>query len=120
MRLSKFLTLVFSLTLLSVLYVYQQTQIIRLAYTGEKQSQQFEELLNKNNVLRYHVGKSVSLVSIGEGISNSPDFGMPLGYRVVHLASIGARQRGAGQPKESMLASIFGIKRQAQAQTLNP
>jgi hypothetical protein len=51
-------------TLFSLLYVYQQTEILHLAYVGQKRVTAFEDLFDKNSVLRYNINKSSSLVHI--------------------------------------------------------
>ena len=121
MRLSKFLTIISSVTFFSLLYVYQQTEIFRLAYVGGKKSVQFEDLLDKNNILRYNIGKKVSLVEVGSKIAGGSDFQMPDSYRLVRLAPVKNAYRLREKPSgESLASRLFGIKREAQAKTLNP
>lgn len=122
MKLSKFLLTISSITLISLLYVYQQTEILRLAYAGEKKITAFEDLLDKNSILRYNIGKSASLVHIGSKISGSADYEMPGTYRLVRLVS---RQRSSKAAqvafkRENLLSRLFGIKQQAEARTINP
>jgi hypothetical protein len=122
MKLSKFLLTISSITLISLLYVYQQTEILRLAYAGEKKVAAFEDLLDKNSILRYNIGKSASLVHIGSKISGSADYEMPVTYRLVRLA---ARERPlratqVASNRENLLSRLFGIKQQAEAKTINP
>jgi len=123
MRLAKFLTGVTFITYFSLLYVYQQTEIFRLGYSGQKKQAAFEELLDKNSLLRYNISSNASLVKIGEKISGLADFEMPDSYRLVRLApssqeGITVRQKLTKQ--ETLLSRIFGIKRQAEANTVNP
>ncbi len=122
MKLSKFLVTISSVTLISLLYVYQQTEILRLAYVGEKKITVFEDLLDKNSILRYNIGKSASLVHIGSKISGSADYEMPGTYRLVRLVP---RERSPGVARaalkrENLLSRLFGIKQQAEAKTINP
>lgn len=122
MRVSKFLSIVTFLTLFSLLYVYQQTEIFRLAYAGQKKQTLLAELLDKNTILRYNIGRNASLVEIGSKISESKDFQMPDSYRLVRLRSsrqgIGLTEESVN--KETLLSRLFGIKRQAEAKTVNP
>jgi len=122
MKLSKFLSVIFSVTFVSLLYVYQQTEIIRLAYVGQKNTAMFEELLDRNSALRYNLGKSVSLVRLGSKISQSNDFQMPDSYRLVRLSyPQGLVTAASLEPKrENLLTRIFGVKEQAEAKTINP
>jgi len=122
MKLSRFLPTVLFITLFSVLYVYQQTEIFRLAYAGQRQTSTFQDLLDKNSVLRYNINKNASLVNIGSGILSKAEFQMPDTYRLVRLASFrqqaGINQRPANADK--LLSRLFGIKRQAEAKTISP
>lgn len=122
MKLPKFLSIVSILTFFSLLYVYQQTQILRLAYTGQKRLTIFEDLLDKNSILRYNTTKSASLVHIGNRISDYADYHMPDRYRVVRLAPSPEKFSSNAQAfnKETVLSRFFGIKRQAEAKTINP
>jgi hypothetical protein len=121
MKLSKFLLIAFFATCFCLLYVYQQTEIFRLAYLGKKQ-QAFQDLLDKNSILRYNIKKQASLVSIGNKISGYTDFQIPDTYRLVKLASAEGSLRAQAQPrnKATMLSRIFSIKEQAEAKTINP
>lgn len=122
MRLNKFLSMIICVTLFSLLYVYQQTEILRLAYSEQRQYAVFQELLDKNSILRYNIEKNCSLVNIGGSVSNHSDFQMPDKYQLVRLVPTKEGvtfARGAAN-KETLLARIFGIKRQAEARTINP
>ncbi len=122
MRLSKFILAAVLITSLSLFYVCQQTEIIRLAYIGQKKLCMFQESLDKNSMLRYNLKRKTSLINIGNRISNSDDFYMPGTYCIVKLAP--SKQNGGfanrkADKKISLVSLIFGIKRQAQAQTLD-
>lgn len=122
MRLTKFFSAVVFVTSFSVLYVYQQSEIFRLAYLGQKKQAIFTELLDKNTALRYNINKNSSLVNIGARVSSSSDFGMPDNYRVVKFVStpVGLKLANQSQARESLLARIFSLKHEAQAKTINP
>ncbi|MFA5311255.1 MAG: hypothetical protein WC355_02965 [Candidatus Omnitrophota bacterium] len=122
MRLNKFLSLVVFITFFSVLYVYQQSEIIRLAYAGQKQHAVFQELLDKNSVLRYSIEKNSSLVNIGSALSGHSDFQMPDKYQLVKLVptNSGVTFREVSGSKQNLFARFFGLNRQAEARTVNP
>ncbi len=122
MKLTKFLSTVVFITSFSVLYVYQQSEIFRLAYLGQKKQVVFTELLDKNTALRYNINKSSSLVNIGNRINQSQDFQMPDNYRFVKFISSkqGLKLADQNQNREGLLARIFSLKREAQAKTINP
>ena len=114
--------MVISVTLFSLLYVYQQTEIFRNAYVEQKQHVVFQELLDKNSVLRYNIEKNCSLVNIGGSVANHADFQMPDKYQLVRLvpSKNGVVLAQGVVNKETLLSRVFGIKRQAEARTINP
>ena len=122
MKLTKFLSMVVFVTSFSVLYVYQQSEIFRLAYLGQKKQIIFTELLDKNTALRYNINKGSSLVNIGERINGTNDFQMPDNYRFVKFITSkeGLKLADESQSREGLLARIFSLKREAQAKTINP
>ena len=122
MKLTKFFSTVVFITSFCVLYVYQQSEIFRLAYLGQKKQASYTELLDKNTALRYNINKSSSLVNIGARISGTNDFQMPDNYRFVKFISSreGLKLADQNQSGEGLLARIFSLKREAQAKTINP
>ena len=122
MRLSRFLSLTLLITLLCLLYVYQQSEIFRFAYVGQKKQVALNELLDKNSFLRYNIARNASLVEIGSKISGRKDYEMPDTYRLVRVVASGGglRLKEAAAKKESLFSRLFGVKRQAEAKTINP
>ncbi len=123
MRLSKFILLSTFVTCSCLFYVYQQTEIFRLAYVGEKKSAAFHDSLDKNAILRYNINKSTSLVLIDNKVSGYANFEMPGSFRVVKLGYPEGNLRIANQSSSSKLKriaiSLFGITRQAEARTID-
>lgn len=120
MRLHRFLSIVISITFVCLLYVYQQTEIFRLAYIGQKQQTVYQDLLDKNIILRYNIDSGASLSRIGARICESDDFRMPDSFRLMKLTSVKEKAVSEQLPKETILSRLFGIKRQAEAKTINP
>ena len=122
MRLSKFLSVTSIATLCCLLYVYQQTEVFRLAYLGQKKESSFVDLLDKNAFLRYNIEKNASLIRIGNKVFQASDYQMPDTYRLVRLAQPLENLKLARNKykKENLLSRIIGIKRQAEARTINP
>jgi len=122
MKMTKFLSMTVFITSFCVLYVYQQSEIFRLAYLGQKKQATFNELLDQNTALRYNIKKNSSLVSIGNRINGNNEFQMPDNYRVVKFISSknGWQFADQRQGREGLLARIFSLKREAQAKTINP
>ncbi len=121
MRMKNLLSIIVFITLFSLLYVYQQTEIFHLAYDVQKKQSLVDDLLDKNTVLRYNIDRKSSLVQIGDRVSANKDFQMPDAYRLVRVTAPG-RRSGVQVPavRETLAARIFGVKRQAQAQIINP
>ncbi|MCX5697599.1 MAG: hypothetical protein NTU54_06520 [Candidatus Omnitrophica bacterium] len=122
MKLSRFLLLVLLFTVVSLLYVFQQTEIIRLAYLEQKRSTVFQGLLDKNTVLQYNIKKSASLVRIGSRISKDGDFQMPNSYQLVRLERPASQSRAIARlfNRPNVFSRIFAVKREAEAYTINP
>lgn len=121
MKLSKFLPAVTFITMFSLLYVYQQTEILRLAYLGQRRHAEFQDSLDKNAVLRYNIERKASLIMIGGKVSQIADFQMPETYRLVKMTNVPENlQVNQGLSRENIFARVFGIKRQAEAKTVNP
>jgi hypothetical protein len=123
MRLSKFLLLVTFITFFCLLYVYQQTEIFRFAYIGQKKSAVFHDSLDKNAMLRYNINQNTSLVLIDNKVSGYANFEMPNSYRVVKLVYPQEGLRIANRSRtlklKNIATSLFGIKRQAEARTID-
>jgi len=121
MKTSKLLYFISLITFASLFYVWQQTEIVRLAYVGQKTQVLYQDLLDKNTVLRYNIGKNASLVNIAGRIAGRADFQLPDSYRLVRLASsdkvVKIRQNYL-PPKESLFSRVFGLRREAQAKTV--
>lgn len=113
--------MIICVTLFSLFYVYQQTEILRFAYSEQKQKVIFQELLDKNSILRYNIEKNCSLVNIGSSVANRSDFQMPDKYQLVRLvpSKQGLIFAAGSSSKETLLSRVFGIKRQAEARTIN-
>jgi len=122
MKLNKFLSTVILATLFSLLYVYQQSEVVRLAYIGQKKQAVFQDSLDKNSILRYNINRNASLVHIGNKVLGYADFHMPESYRLVKLNPPGRETTGTNltADKENIFSRLFGITRQAEAKTINP
>ncbi len=122
MKISRFLSITAFITFFSLIYVWQQTEVFRLAYVGQKNQATFQDLLDKNSILRYNLKQNVSLICIGNKVSESADYEMPDNYRLVRSLAPNKEIRAVKQTsqKENILSRLLGIKRQAEARTVNP
>ncbi len=123
MRLSKFLALVFVTTFLSLLYVWQQTKTVSLAYEGQRKLTRFQELLDENSVLRYNLKHNTSLVKLGIRNSGDGKFEMPNSYCLVKLnkgvEGVRVTKRSGVSRMPAFASRILGVKKQAEAKTVN-
>jgi hypothetical protein len=123
MRVFKFLLIAAFVTFFSLVYVWQQTEIFHIAYLNQKGLTCFQDLLDKNNILRYNIAKDASLVRIGNKIFTAQaDFRLPDSYRLVRLEHPGEilRATRAIPKRENIVYRLFGVKRQAEARTIKP
>ena len=122
MRLSTFLVIVVLLTSVALLYVYQQTEVFLLAYVGQKKQVLFSALLDKNTVLRYNMNRNASLIHLGNKVSSSSDYEIPDSYRLVRMSvsDEALRQKAKSINRQNLLSNIFGVKAQAEANTISP
>lgn len=117
MKISRFLVIAIVSTCLSLLYVWQQTEIFRLAYLGQKNEVIHQDLLDKNSILRYNTKKNASLVYIANTLSKEADFQMPESFRLVR--SVHTKEIMVSEPlpkKQNLVSRLFGVRRQAEAE----
>ncbi len=122
MRLNRFFGVLVTATILSLLYVCQQTEILRLAYEGQKHYARFQDLLDENSSLRYNLTKNTSVTNMAGLITGDNEFKMPDNYCLVKVnapeSAARYAKRGASRG-ETMVSRVFGMKRQAQAKTID-
>jgi hypothetical protein len=119
MRVPKFLLAVVCVTAFSLVYVWQQAEIFRIAYENQKRLSEFQDLLDVNSLLRYNLKRNCSLVNIGHKISESGEFRMPDNYLELKLSRrkqdlLASRKK---EIEENKILRFFAIKRQAEAKT---
>lgn len=120
MKISKFLFLVSVTTLIALLYVYQQSEIFRLAYLGQRRSVAFQDLLDKNTILRYNIETNASLIRLGSKVTKEMDYEMPGSYQLVKLSYPLEKIKVNAPQRQNLLVRFFSIKREAEARTINP
>lgn len=99
--------------------MYQQTEIFRLAYQGQKQLTVFQDLLDKNTILRYNIDKNTSLVRIGSRVSENTNYEIPNSYRLVRSEVSEEIKLSQYVQRNNILAHLFDIKKQAEANIIN-
>ncbi|MBP6920073.1 MAG: hypothetical protein KBC23_03665 [Candidatus Omnitrophica bacterium] len=112
MRLSRFMAVSVSVTLLSLVYVWQQNEILRLAYERQKHYTYFQDLLDANSSLRYNLTRNTSVITMAGRMSEEHGFTMPDNYCLVKV-------QGYSRRKQTLVSRVFGIRRQAEAKTID-
>ncbi len=118
MKMTRFLAGACTVTLFCLVYVYQQTEIVRLAYAAQKKTIRAQDIVEENARLRFAIDQRASPVQLGARIFKSEDFQMPDSYRLVQVQQ--AKMPQEPPRTESLAVRLFGIKRQAQARTIGP
>jgi len=118
MRFGKFILTVLIATGVSLFYVYQQTNIYSLAYAQNKKDQAYQDLLDKNNLLRYNLNVVTSLSFMDNKVLAAPEFEMPSEGRVVKMDS-SKEKVVIAKNKLAEVFSIFGFKSQAEAKSVS-
>ena len=120
MKLSRFIFIVGFLTLVVLVYVWQQSEIFCLAYKGQRRLSAYQALAEKNALLKYCKQSDISLVRISDRLGEKDKFQIPDTYRLVRLVSPQEDLKAKANPsrRESFLSRFFSVKRQAEAKTL--
>lgn len=119
-KLSVFLV---SVTLMAVLYVHQQVQLLKISYRIESNEKKFTTLLDRNRALMYNISRLKSPVYLEEKfLSTKKDFTIPQQWRVVEapvprLDTQPVRMENAGNQPWGIF-KIFGRPREALAKTI--
>jgi hypothetical protein len=122
MRVSRFLSIIGFITLACLGYVWQQTEIVRLAYASQKNVTALQDLVDHNNILRYNIQTNASLVRLGNKIAKMENFQIPDTYRLVRLTPPAEGLKTSKQEfrEGNIFSRMFGINRQAEARTTGP
>jgi hypothetical protein len=112
--------MVFFLTLASLVYVWQQTEILCLAYKGQRRMSIYQNLTEKNAFLKYCKQSNISLVRLNNRLDEKESFQIPETYRIVRLVSSGRniKLKASPEKKENFLSRLFSVKGEAEAKTV--
>lgn len=94
MRLSRFLAVTILVTSLTLIYVRQQVELVKLGYKIETQQKSFAEVLDQNTCLRYNVVALGSPQNLQRqfSLAGLEEFHIMEGRQVVRLASLKVAQ----------------------------
>ena len=73
MKLKYFIICLMALTILSLVYAWQQTEIIKLAYLENNKDKVCKELLDRNQYLRYNLLSQQSALNLGNKFLDGAD-----------------------------------------------
>jgi hypothetical protein len=129
MKVSKIISLILLITLICLFYVWQKTEIVKLAYQKQKKLALYAELLDQNMILRYNLNTLVSFNNLERTLKLfDTDYEIPhLSHiidlrdkhigRVVEIASSGEKYPSSKRRKISnIFLNLFIPRSQAEAQ----
>ncbi len=119
MSLFQFIKAVFFFTILALIYIHMQMQIIALAYEGKKKEKEIVSLSERNGVLAYEILSLKSANNLGEKVlGNQTRLRFRDNDNVIQIVTAkpqsAAVLTAAKAPKSNPLASLF-VKAGAEA-----
>lgn len=112
MRLRYFIPGLTVITVLSLFYVGQQTEVIKLAYQANKINKLHKELLDRNHYLRYNLLSLKSSYNLGGKLfSENSKFELPKQSQMISVASSKEEQLFRRDIRNYSLDSIFNSDR---------
>lgn len=117
MRLHKFIIVLLLVTILALFYVWQQTEIIKLAYDGQQKSRAYRSMLDKNYILMYNLAILKSSQNLGQKVFiDNSEFQMPEAKQVVELKYVALNTiNPASKQKKNILTRLFDFGLRAEA-----
>lgn len=118
MKISRFLTVTVSLTAVALIYVSQQTALVRISYDIKLKEKSYSELLDRNKILLYNIEQLESPARLERAL-----MAKKMKYEVPSSESVILVSSGPGRPNNVKAAvGIFGKIRQITASlfTLGP
>ena len=125
MKLFRFLKMLCTLTIVSLIYIQLQSQIYDLSYRGEDKKALMQKLADDNGNLTCSINRLKSANHLGvKLLSENSTMRFLDGNQIIRVQSplplvegndaVAAKREHA--PKRSILASIFSLKSQAEAE----
>lgn len=115
----KFIIYISVITVAALTYVYQHTEIFKLAYLEQKKTSHYQELLDKNTHLRYNNKHVISLPNLGSRILAETEFEIPLSTQLAKLDLPDESALNRRAKEKDSIFSLFNIRlRQAEAKTI--
>ena len=113
MRLLKSLTLISIITLVALVYVHQQVELVKLSYSIEHKEKKLKDILDRTESLGYNVNNLEAPLRLEQALlSKNVEITFPRRANVVKVARLRYNPRGFEAIRSSGLErniSLFGI-----------
>lgn len=123
MRIYRFSICLVFVTLMALLYVHQQVQLLKVSYRINSNEREITTLLDQNRALVYNVTRLKSPVYLGKRfLTDKKDYRIPGGWQVVEVMTPKEEKQlvvmaKSGKPAFGIF-KIFGRPREAMANTV--
>ncbi|MCX5686024.1 MAG: hypothetical protein NTW09_00945 [Candidatus Omnitrophica bacterium] len=113
MKLLKSLTLIPIITLVALIYVHQQVELVKLSYSIERKEKRVKDMLDRRESLGYNVNNLEAPYRLEQALlSRNVDITFPKRANVVKIARLRHNPRGLEAIRSSGLErkfNLFGI-----------
>jgi len=113
MKLLKSLTLMSVITLIALIYVHQQVELVKLSYSIERKEKRVKDMLDRRESLGYNVNNLEAPYRLEQALlSGNVDIAFPRRANVVKIARLRHNPRGFEAIRSSGLErkfNLFGI-----------
>lgn len=120
MSLKRYIITIFTLTTISLMYVFLQTQIITLGYCVQSKRNLYQQLVDENDSLRYNIKQAESLEILESKITRGKaDFELAGANQISMIVipkELSIAKNNLRQKKS--LLNLFGAQREAEARPL--
>jgi hypothetical protein len=110
MRLLKSLTLISIITLVALIYVHQQVELVKLSYSIEHREKRVKDMLDRKDRLGYNVNNLEAPLRLEQALlSKNVDIAFPKRANVVKVARLKYNSRGFEGIRSSGIEKKFNL-----------
>lgn len=110
MRLLKSLTLISIITLVALIYVHQQVELVKLSYSIEHREKRVRDMLDRKDSLGYNVNNLEAPLRLEQALlSKNVDITFPRRANVVKVARLKYNSRGFDGIRSSGIENKFNL-----------
>lgn len=110
MRLLKSLTLISIITLVALVYVHQQVELVKLSYSIEHKEKKLKDILDRKESLGYNVDNLEAPLRLEQALlSKNVEVTFPRRANVVKVARLRYNSRGEERIRSSGLENKFNL-----------